>query len=327
MNSDPLQIISIDSPNPMHSLFAFIKKALMPDISSNRNPNRFDMILAEFLVNPTTPTKLLDLGCGDGIFLQKILELHPPEFGHLQATVQYIGIDRTDSIYDHIDWNVKHSDRCNSCFPVIEKLNFDLRQDEGLLEAINKRGPYDLIVLANVLHELPPKRGPELIKSVFANLNSNGKLIVIDPEHDWVFSNDAWVSEKEWSFDKFPVDWEMEAVWFSPPTINEIFRSIGYNVTVHKYERSTDLWVAVGSLPTTGSAALSDKSKELLSYHLSKQIGAEQVRISKLRNDLRRSFKSAYHMSWELSVKTLQFFAACASQCRRHEALSELKNE
>lgn len=320
---DPLEGISLPKSVHVETLFPFVRKALSPEPSSNRSPDRFDIVLAELQVNPSAPTRVLDLGCGDWLLLEKLLEQHHGPAGHLEATCSYFGIDLPPD-EDEVRWSRLHSERCTTCFPQVEKRTFNLTQDEGLVGAIQARAPYDLIVLANVVHELSPPRVVELFALLFSHLKATGKLIAIDPDCTWCFSPEAWTAPKEWHLEALPVEWETDAVWLSHLGADSVLKAMGYTATVHLHRRTMHLWTAIGSRPGTTEDAKVPQGIHAFKEHLAQQIDSERVRISRLRQELRRLYRRHTSMTGELLVKTLQFFSACASQCRRLEAMEEL---
>jgi len=263
---------------------------------------------------------VLDLGCGEWLLLEKILQLHVD--GHLQATCSYVGIDFPHGRQDR--WS-DLSTRCETCFPTVEDLHFDLLQDEGLVEALQRRKPFDLIVLANVLHELPPQRGLRLFELLFPHLTENGKIIIIDPDFDWCFSREAWTRKSEWNLEDIPVEWEADAVWLSRQAISEVLRAMGFQATVHPYPRlNMVLWAAQGGRRSGADATRTADGRNALKGHLAVQVSDERKRIARLRRELCEQFRKSSGLSGELLVKTIEFFAACASQCRRLEAMEEL---
>lgn len=321
---DPLGSISHPRPEHLETIFPFLRRALIPELSSNRNPARFDVVLSEFLVNPIAPTNVLDLGCGEWLLLEKILELHDGVDGHLQDSCSYFGIDF--SLHEDSErWQSLHDKGCKSCFPKVEHRRFDLLQNEGLEEALERRKPFDLIFLTNVLHELPPRRGLELFEILFHHLKPAGKLVVIDPDLNWCFSPAAWTRKSAWHLEDLPVEWETDAVWLSREGISDILRSVGFAATVHSYpRRGMVLWTAVGSRPAGAGSPRAAEGRSSLKRHLVLQVEAERVRIAGLRRELRNHFRTNAGLTGELLVKTFEFFAACASQCRRLEAIEEL---
>jgi len=115
------------------------------------------------------------------------------------------------------------------------------------------------------------------------------------------------------------------AGWFSREAISDVLRSLGFAATVHPYERSTmNLWKATGSRSTPVDTPNMAAGVQTLRSHLEQQVALERKRISQLREELRERFRSNAYLSGELLVKTFEFFAACASQCRRLEALQEI---
>jgi SAM-dependent methyltransferase len=315
--------ISHQRPKHLETIFPFLRRALLPEPSSNRNPDRFDVVLSDLQVNPTAPTKVLDLGCGEWLLLEKLMALHHGAAEHLQAPCSYFGIDFAPH-ENQERWQSLQDKRCTTCFPEVEHRRFDLLQNEGLQEALQRRKPFDLIVLANVLHELPPRRGLELFELLFRHLTPAGKLVVIDPDWQWCFSPAAWTGAHEWHLEDIPVEWETDAVWLSPAAISDVLRSMGFYATVHLERRSMHFWVALGSRPAGVESPRAVEARSAMNRHLALQVEAECVRIARLRRELREHFRNNAGLTGELLVKTFAFFAACASQCRRLEALKEL---
>jgi hypothetical protein len=190
--------------------------------------------------------------------------------------------------------------------------------------AIDQRGPFDLIVLSNVLHELPPRRTLELFELLFLHLKETGKIVVIDPDFDWCFSPKAWTAKSKWHLDDIPVEWETDAVWLSAQGVSEVLRAMGFDANVHLYRRSMHLWIALGGRLAGVNAARASDGTSSLKEHLEFQVNTERPRIARLRRELRDQFRKNGSLTGELLVKTIEFFAACASQCRRLETIKEL---
>lgn len=313
--------------NPFDTIFPFLRRALFPPPSSNRNPNRFDTALADSLVNPKSYTTVLDLGCGEWMLFEKLLQLHQEgDQGHLTAPCQYIGIDTVPDI-DSRKWRALSDQRCRGCFPDPLYHQFNLNQHDMLREVLQRQTrKFDFVFLCNVFHELPPGRWVQLLVLLFEFLTPDGQLVVIDPDVSWCFSRAAWSSASEWHLEEIPVEWETDAVWLSRSAIRKILRSLGFAANVHHYSRSTmELWKATGSRPATTVVPQVAAGVKSLRNQLKLQVASERVRIADLRDELRERFRSSAGAPGELLVKAFEFFAACASQCRRLEALEELR--
>ena len=170
----------------------------------DRRPGRFDTALAESLVNPTSHTTILDLGCGDWMLFEKLLQLHHTgSHGHLQAPCKYIGID---SMLDHRSqkWQQLKERRCRTCFPDPDYRQFNVTQYDTLRDFLSQQATsLDYIFLCNVLHELPPDQWLKLFALLFEFLSPTGQLVVIDPDLTWCFSPEAWrcKPEDDWDLD------------------------------------------------------------------------------------------------------------------------------
>lgn len=332
MSEDILHGISLTSPVRLDTIFPFMRKALNPEPSSNAEPDRFDTLLAEFHVNPTEPTTVLDLGCGDLLLLQKILEQHPKDH-HLLAPVSYLGLD----VVEHKSkshWTSLQTTRCATCFPTIDYRKLYLDETETLSRELAAHPKFDLIVLSNVLHELSPCSALALFEVLFGRLSPKGKLFVLDPDWSWCASAEAWEPKerkgeteeqrkrRERHLNDLRMEWETDAVWLSHTGAQSVLRALGSNAVVHLQRRpSMHLWS--GLCPPKGTAALED-GRRAFAAHLDAQIESERARIAQLRHDLRYLFGRHSGLTGELLVKMFEFFAACASQCRRLEALKEL---
>jgi SAM-dependent methyltransferase len=312
--------ISQRRPRHIETLFPFFHRALLPEPSPKNDPDRFDVALADLLVNPTAPTNVLDLGCGQWLLLEKILQQHDGRC--LQAPCSYLGIDLNSDPRAQ-RWK-QLTDRCVTCFPNVEHLRFDLLQDEGLVSALEKRKPFDLVVLSFVLHELPPQRGLRLLELLLPCLAEDGRLAVIDPDFSWCFSPEAWSRREEWHFEDIAVEWEAEAVWHSTQGIECVLRAMGFDATAHFYQRSQGLWAAIARRNKHVGQARTADGMASLKQQLTTQIDAELKRIAVLRQNLCDLFRRSSGLNGEVLVKTVEFLSACASQCRRLEAREEL---
>lgn len=318
----------------LDTIFPFMRKALNPEPSSNADPDRFDNLMAELLVNPTEPTSVLDLGCGDLLLLRKILEQHTSDDGnHLIAPVSYLGLD----IVEHKSktyWTSLAHGQCLKCFPSIDyhKVHLD---EPGLLASTLANHPrFDLIVLSNVLHELSPRHIISLFEVLIERLSENGRLFILDPDWPWCASTDAWQPkerrgeteaqrrQRERHLLDLRIEWETDAVWFSHTGAREFLRAFGFNAVVRLQRRpSMHLWS--GLCPRRAEAA-PHEGRKALAAHVADQVKSERIRIAEMRHELRTLFARNPGINSEVFVKIFEFFAACASQCRRLEALEEL---
>jgi SAM-dependent methyltransferase len=326
LTHDPLYPISRRSQQRHYgTIFPFMRRALLPEPSPNQSPFRFDIAILDSLINPKAFTTILDLGCGEWLLFEKLLKLHDTgDSGHLFAPCKYFSIDST---FDDLDpkWLKLKRGSCSKCFPEPIHLQLSLNHHEMLSDLVREL-PLDLVVLSNVLHELAPDRWLKLLALVFSWLSADGKLVLIDPDLTWSISRDAWAaSSSNWDLASIAVEWETDAVWLSRESIREILSSFGFAATVHPYERkSLTLWMATGSRPTADATPDIARALESLRAQLNHQVESERDRIAGMRNDLRAHFRKSAGMSGELLVRTFEFFAACASQCRRLEALEDL---
>jgi SAM-dependent methyltransferase len=306
---------------PCSTIYPFLQRALFPGPSSNQSTERFDTALIDSLVHFDSPLHILDLGCGGGLILEKIQQSHPTGNGeHLTAPCHYFGIDLAQ---EGPKWQ-KLKARCPDCFPTPRYLTLDLT-DDFLRRALEGR-KFDFIFLANVLHEIPPKGWPKLLSVIFDHMEIDGKLVIIDPDADWCFEAAAWTPEGEWHLNNIPVEWEIDAVWLSRDAVNAALRAMGFEATVRPFSRSkTTLWEATGSIALDRNGPRPDDAAEALREFLERKLEEERTRIPKLRHDLKEVFRSNYELSGELLVKIFEYFAACASQCRRLEAIEDLR--
>jgi SAM-dependent methyltransferase len=322
--------INLRHTNPFDTIYPFLRKALHPEPSANRNPDRLDVVVEVLQVHPTSDTKVLDLGCGDCLLLEKLLSQCSGVADHRQGegqcdrqvTCSYYGVDFKRDI-DR--WTSLDEKKCKKCFPLLDFIEISLTNLELLKVALKCRGPFDWIFLANVLHELSPKKGLQLIELLFDQLSQSGKLVIIDPDGDWCLSPHAWTAKTEMHLENLPVEWEMDAVWLSHTDAEAVLRSIGFDATVRLLKRSMHIWTAVVTRPIAAVGPNPDLGRERLIERLERQVKGERKKIGERRRALQKHFLKCGTMSGELLIKTFEFFAACASQCRREEALEELR--
>ncbi|HEV7392280.1 MAG TPA: methyltransferase domain-containing protein [Burkholderiales bacterium] len=316
MSLDVLAPISLPH---FDTIFPFLRRAFAPDTSLNDNENRFDVQLAASHINPTRPINVLDVGCGDWLILKNLLQSHTD---HFEGNCSYVGIDWLN---DKHEFDKLAKKCCRRCFPKLENLHFDLTQNEGLEAAICTRGPFDVVVLMNVFHELPSERNIELFELLFSNLAEAGSLIIIDPDWSWCISEEAWKPRAGQHLSGLRSEWESNAVWLSKDGIEDVLQSMGFNVAVKVVPRTMHLWSAVASIPTEVRRANAMAARTALRGRLETQLLEERRRIEELRYDLRSSFQKDPALTGDLLVKTMKFFAACVSQCKRLETIETLR--
>jgi predicted O-methyltransferase YrrM len=123
-------------------------------------------VLHEVLVSAvreTHPTRVLDVGCGAGQNLAVMLEAAP--------VAQGVGIEVDDAVADL-------AERLFEQRGLAERARV-LRGDVAALAAGGKAGgPYDLVLLANVVYYLPPAERVPLFRSLAGLLSETGTLLI-----------------------------------------------------------------------------------------------------------------------------------------------------
>ena len=120
-------------------------------------------IIARIKSQPTiAPLRILDIGCGTGIFAERIREAVP--------TAEVVGIDLVDGMLakGRTRWR-RHAE---SVFPVqadSERLPFE-------------RGTFDVVTCANSFHHYPHQR--RAIAEMRRVLRSHGRLLLVDGYRD-----------------------------------------------------------------------------------------------------------------------------------------------
>jgi SAM-dependent methyltransferase len=333
MKVDLIEEISLASVVHEDTIFPFMRKALRPEASSNANIDRFDNQLIEFAVNPTEPVAILDLGCGDLLLLQKILKQH--DDGCLLAPVSYFGRDTVEH-KTKAHWLSLEQGRCRTCFPIMDYRKLHLDETDTVRRELAALPKFDLIVLSNVLHELSPRPALALLELLHGRLTSKGKLLVLDPDWSWCASGAAWEpaerkgesgerkTKGERHLNDVRIEWEADAIWLSHAGAQSILRAVGFNAVIHAEPRpSMQLWACLCDPKPTASVEAGTKA---LKEHLELQIEIERSRIVQLRHDLRDRFARHSRLTGDMLIKMFEFFATCASQCRRLEALKDLSS-
>lgn len=110
--------------------------------------------------------KLLDYGAGKGRLLANIVETNKD----LLQSLDYVAFDKFDSNKNHCEGVIAsaHGDRPNSYYNSMTDL-----------KAVH-RGSFDIVLMCNVLHEIPPSEWLNLMKSITDLLNENGGLLIVE---------------------------------------------------------------------------------------------------------------------------------------------------
>lgn len=110
--------------------------------------------------------KLLDYGAGKGRLLANIVETNK----ELLQALDYVAFDKfaTNKSYCEEVITSAYEHKPNSYYNSMVDL-----------KAVHK-GSFDVVLLCNVLHEIPPSEWLDLIKSITALLNENGILLIVE---------------------------------------------------------------------------------------------------------------------------------------------------
>ncbi len=135
-------------------------------------------------------TRLLDLGCGDGILGRTVLANYPEATG--------VFVDFSEHM---IKAAQQKTDNHRAIFVV---------QDFGLkdwTQAIGSHAPFDLVLSGLAIHHLPDPRKRELYREVFDLLKPNGLFLNLEhvaPHSDWarqafddLFVDSLWAHHKK----------------------------------------------------------------------------------------------------------------------------------
>lgn len=305
------------------ALYDFVRNALAPEPSTNVNPSRFDVLLADWTVRFQGEPKILDLGCGDALLLERLLKRHRPG-RHFPAALSYLGVDIGP---ESTRFKRLRERACKACFR-IEHRKLNVTETGFMKMVLDQHGPFDKVFLSNLLHELPPDSAVELLRLLFGGLSADGELVIFDPDYDWCFSDKAWrpAAKNPWSLADLPVEWETNAIWYSSEGIQRILEALGFAADTQEFDRSQGLWGAKGR-PSKGGPPDVRTAWVAMHTHLEEQVQTQTREIISIRDNLFDDYRRAGRFSDELFVKTVRYFAACASQARRLEAIEDLKDK
>ncbi|MBE9581234.1 MAG: methyltransferase domain-containing protein [Proteobacteria bacterium] len=121
-------------------------------------------LIRDFMTNIVTgknPMRVLDVGCGSGVFLQSIHNANQNASG--------IGIDIDEEVVDQARQNMEKWGLSNK-FRIVE--GDILVSPEGL------EGPFDLITLYNIIYYFPSEKRLELLNRLRSMLSPNGVVAV-----------------------------------------------------------------------------------------------------------------------------------------------------
>lgn len=170
---------------------------------------------AQVLCGMASPDRILDYGCGVGLLAQELARVFP--------TTQIDGFDiSTDSI-SRVPDGLKERGHFTDDF-----------DDLG--------GDYDLVVVSNVLHHVPPIERVDFVKAGAELLQPNGIFAIfehnpLNPMTRWVvstcaFDEDAillWPKESRSLLETADLNLERsDAVLFFPPSLSKLWRLESY---------------------------------------------------------------------------------------------------
>ncbi|MFO7572279.1 MAG: class I SAM-dependent methyltransferase [Gaiellaceae bacterium] len=130
---------------------------------------------ARLLVSAVEAEMILEIGCGDGQLAGPLLARFPG--------ARYAGIDVAPEV-----GRLFRGDPSRAEFRSVDSRTF---LDEG-------NGPFDLVVLVDVLHHVPPELRPGVLEDAHALTAAGGSYAV----KDWVRSHGPW-HYAAWASDRF----------------------------------------------------------------------------------------------------------------------------
>lgn len=127
-----------------------------PDVYEVANPNDPQLDLFKRLIYEHDSLSILDFGAGKGRLLDKLKE--------------------SESIWKRIN--------CYDCYDIATEYN-DLLKSKGASNVINnlsflESGRYDLVMVVNVLHEIPVQEWATILNKLRMTLNENGIMAIIE---------------------------------------------------------------------------------------------------------------------------------------------------
>jgi SAM-dependent methyltransferase len=130
---------------------------------------------ARLLAGAVEAKSILEIGCGDGQFAAPLLARFPG--------ARYVGIDVAPDV-----GRLFRGDTSRSDFRSVGSRTF---LDEG-------NGPFDLVVLVDVLHHVPPELRADVLEDARTLTAEGGSYAV----KDWVRSHSPW-HYAAWASDRF----------------------------------------------------------------------------------------------------------------------------
>jgi len=122
--------------------------------------NLFGDEIASKLKVPTNASRLLDVGGGHGMYSVKLCRRHP----NLTATI----FDQPSAL--EFTKEVLASEKMNE--------RISMRRGDFLLDDLGSG--YDVALLFNIIHGLPPETNKELLRRLAKSLNPGGMLVIFD---------------------------------------------------------------------------------------------------------------------------------------------------
>ncbi len=142
------------------------------------------------LLTPSFAGKVLDFGCGVGVFASALKKLLP--------NVKIEGFDVSQESIEKVD-------------PALSQMGLFTSHSDALAHN------YDLIVIANVMHHVPREQRPSIFSDVASRLTPGGKLAIF--EHNPANPVTRWVVER--------CPFDDDAVLLTPTEIGKYFAQSG----------------------------------------------------------------------------------------------------
>lgn len=310
----------------------WLHSAFLPKASENADPNRFDNILAQGHLHTChdRTLRVLDLGAGDCLFLSKLIEDHKkkgqciPQLKNM-AKLQYNAVERHLSEQDQL-WQ-KMIAECKGlacCFTRPKLWPIDITSENGrLLQKTLGKSRFDLILLSNIIHELPPTHLKPIFSILGGCLKEQGELFLLDPDADWCWSPTAWETPENSLVPK--IEWEAGAIWLSSQQVIELLKAVGFrDVEPLEAPRSKmDLWKIVAKSFCRAEGAETE-TKRILIQTIDNRTSQILAKCKDHRNLVAKSLSSHDGDQRILALRLVEFFTACASHAKHSEAHKEL---
>lgn len=150
----------------------------------------WDKSLAFLSTQGFNPHSILDVGCGNGRFLDFLADKF--------VQFSYVGIDNSEKLLA----DAKQSHRNHQNNHLASKISFQQIDITNPIELEKIPGNFDLIVMMAVLHHIPGAKSRELLlKAITEKLNPEGILILTT----WNFLTEPSLAKKIISWDKFSI--------------------------------------------------------------------------------------------------------------------------